>query len=89
MAQTIHFVNAEVPPGYEPRKEINPILGDRSSNAKIVAYIGSMCVLHTAVTYVLPNNWMRDAWQYVWIGAEAGAVTHNFVIGLRWQAKFD
>jgi hypothetical protein len=31
---------------------------------------------------LLPRDW-REAWQYVWIGIEFGAVAHNYSLGVR------
>lgn len=62
--------------------ENNPILGKHPSEARINNLCAASIVGNAAVSYILPRRW-REAWQYVWIGAEVGAVAHNHSIGVR------
>jgi hypothetical protein len=62
--------------------ENNHILGKHPSQTKVNNLCALSIVGNAAVSYVLPRGW-REAWQYVWIGAEASAVYHNYSAGVR------
>ncbi len=62
--------------------EQNAILGPHPSQSRITNLCALSIVGNAAVSYVLPRGW-REAWQYVWIGVEAGAVYHNYAMGVR------
>lgn len=64
------------------RYEQNPLLGRHPSRAKINALIPASMALHYLVARLLPERW-RAAFQYVSIGAEITAVSHNYAVGLR------
>ena len=62
--------------------EVNPILGSSPSAVEVNAYFLATTVGHYAVARALPPH-HRKVWQYVWIGAQAATVTHNYQIGIR------
>lgn len=62
--------------------ETNPLLGKHPSDERIRNYFIGAAIGHAAIAYVLPREY-RVAWQWVWIGVEAGYVAHNYNIGLR------
>lgn len=67
---------------YTWRAEGNPLLGDYPSIGKVNTYFAAAAVGHAAISYILPRGW-RDAWQYVWIGAEANQVRRNYYMGIK------
>lgn len=69
--QTLNFNWAKV-------REMNPILGTSPSNQRILIYNFICAGTHLGISRLLPNNWLRDTWQYVSIGVEAGAVCSNW-----------
>lgn len=63
-------------------RELNPILGERPSRASVNAYFIASIGLHVLIAKLLPSKY-RHAFQYITIGWEAGFVTHNAHIGVR------
>lgn len=70
------------------RKETNIILGDYPTGQKVFAYGLAYAGLHYVISRLLPNNWIRDAWQYTTIGIEAHAVYYNWKINLSYTHNF-
>ena len=62
--------------------ETNPLLGKHPSNDRVNAYFATTLLLHTAISYVLPDPY-RNIWQTVWIGVEAAQVVRNYNVGIR------
>ncbi len=62
--------------------ETNPILGRHPSRAKVNLYIPAGILLHFLAARAMPARW-RAAFQSASIFIEAGAVSHNFAVGLR------
>lgn len=67
---------------YTWRAEGNGVLGDYPSIGKVNNYFAVAIIGHAAISYVLPRGW-RDAWQYVWIGAELNETAHNRRMGIK------
>lgn len=65
--------------------ENNPILGSHPSRGEVNTYFIATGLLHPVVSYGLkkyaPPGW-SEAWQYVTIGIEVGAVANNLSIGI-------
>ena len=61
--------------------EQNPILELHPSTAQINSYFAVTSLIHAGIAYMLPPKW-RTPFEYVSIGVEVGAVTHNAHIGL-------
>jgi hypothetical protein len=68
----------------ERYQEQNPILGEYPSIKRVDTYFAVTALLHVGAVHVLPARW-RPAFQYFWIGVEAGVVTKNYKIGLRFN----
>ncbi|HZF19517.1 MAG TPA: hypothetical protein VE008_07400 [Burkholderiales bacterium] len=66
----------------EKYRERNPFLGAYPSQGKLNNIVALSIVGSAVISYVLPRQW-REAFQYVWIGAEAVTVIHNRSIGIR------
>ena len=64
--------------------EGNPILGEHPSVGRVNSYFVATALLHVGAVHVLPAAW-RPAFQYFWIGVEAGVVHHNYKAGLRFN----
>ena len=62
--------------------ELNPILGDHPSVSEVNRYFIAAYILHPTISAVLPPK-QRKWWQYLTLSVEAGAVAHNYSIGLR------
>ena len=62
--------------------ETNMILGEHPSDGSINLYMVGCAVGHTLVSGLLNSEW-REAWQYVWIGAETYTVGSNYNLGVR------
>lgn len=76
MLQTISF-------RAEGKPEGNPLLGRYPSKEKVIIFIVGGMALHTYITDLLPSEY-RKYWQYVWIGIETWAISHNhFKAGVR------
>lgn len=60
----------------EEYKETNIILGEDSSIEKIDIYFASTLILHTIISYLLPDNF-RLYWQISTISLEGGCIIHN------------
>jgi hypothetical protein len=73
------------------RKELNPILGPHPSNAEVNRYFGIVTALHPLISLALPKKCEllgvelnpRLAWQYIYIGVEATAISSNWRGGLK------
>jgi len=71
--------------------ETNWYLGKYPSQNKVDKYFAICTLGHALVSYLLPVKtevygfkvYPRQAWQYFWIGLEAGCVSHNLNIGIR------
>ena len=61
--------------------ELNPILGKHPSQDKVDAAVILTGLGHYLIARILPTEY-RKAFQYVAIGVELGAVTHNYSIGV-------
>ena len=75
MAQTA----TDIGPGC---RETNPILGQCPTRSEVLAYGVASAAMHLAVARALPRPYRR-IWQVVWVGVEAGYVTHNHMLGVR------
>lgn len=64
------------------RRELNPLLGSRPSDAKLAGAAALAIGAHALVSAVLPAR-HRRWWQAVSLVAEATAVGHNFSVGAR------
>ena len=62
--------------------EMNPLLGGHPHKDKVDITILATAIAHVYVASILPANY-RKAWQYISIGVEAGAVAHNYSIGIK------
>lgn len=62
--------------------EGNSILGEHPSVKRVNRYFVATALLQVGVTHALPARW-RPAFQYFWIGVEAGFVAHNYRAGVR------
>ena len=62
--------------------ETNPILGKYPSSTEVDVYFAATTLGHYLVSQALPSDY-RKVWQYVWIGVQAGYVTHNYQMGVR------
>ena len=62
--------------------EQNVILGNHPSVAKVNQYFAVTGVAHYLISKALPEKY-RTPFQYITVGIEIGAVSHNFSIGLR------
>ena len=56
-------------------------IGEHPEESDVHIYFASTLLLQTAISAMLKPKY-RKAWQYIWIGAEAATVAHNFSIGL-------
>lgn len=69
--------------------ELNPILGDRPSDGKVIGWCLVAAGLHAAVTYSLVDSGappvVVKTWEYITIGIETGMAVHNYSIGLRFR----
>ena len=63
-------------------EEANPFLGERPHQDKVDAVVILTGIAHVYVASILPESY-RSAFQYVSIGVEVGAVSHNFSLGVR------
>lgn len=71
--------------------ELNAILGNKPSRAAVNTYFASVMVLHPLISAALPSEaellgmevHPRAAWQYIYFGVEAAAISSNFRGGLR------
>ena len=61
--------------------ETNLILGEHPSDGAVDLYMFGVAVGHALVSGFLKEGY-RDAWQYIWVGAEAYTVYHNEKIGM-------
>lgn len=61
--------------------ERNPLLGRNPSKRKINTIIPLAMVAHVLIANELGPTW-RPVWQYFWIAIEAGAVHHNYRVGI-------
>ena len=63
--------------------ETNPVLGEQPSSSSVDLYMVGCAVGHAVVSGCLkPGKW-REAWQYLWVGAEGATVVNNHRIGVR------
>jgi hypothetical protein len=63
--------------------ELNPIIGQHPSRARLDAMVLGGVVAHAVIARVLPQPYRR-AWQYVTIGVEVAALANNAAhVGLR------
>jgi hypothetical protein len=63
-------------------REMNPILGERPSRARLNTLVAGAVVGHALVTHLLPTG-ARPYWQYFTIGFEGATVLENFRAGAR------
>lgn len=61
--------------------ELNPILGERPSQARVNRYFAATLVAHWAISYSLPKEWVRE-WQVGTIALQAIVVKHNYQLGI-------
>jgi hypothetical protein len=73
---------AKNPVLYAEGDHARSFIGPHPSTGKVDNYFSAAIIGHAAVSYILPRGF-RDAWQYIWIGAEIGEIHHNKVIGIR------
>lgn len=62
--------------------EQNSILGKHPSVSQVNQYFAATAALQFAVAYYLPPEY-RKAFQYITLGIEFGAVTHNISLGIK------
>ena len=62
--------------------EVNPALGNCPDRSSVDQYFIATAMLHTMVSYALPPRY-RASFQYLTIGVQAGAVSHNARVGVR------
>lgn len=62
------------------RRELNPVIGERPSAARLGALVAAGALGHAAVSLALPRP-ARRWWQSVTLVLELGAVGHNFAAG--------
>ena len=62
--------------------EQNNILGKHPSIAKVNNYFAATALMHFGVAYLLPREYRRS-FQYITMGVEIGAITHNYQIGIK------
>jgi hypothetical protein len=55
---------------------------NKPSVGKVDNLVAASIVAHAAIAYALPPK-LRHAWQYIWIGVEAGAVRGNHLAGVK------
>ena len=67
--------------------EENPLIGQRPSTGKVLAYFAGTGLLHWAMTRELVRESVPapivQTWEALGIGLEVGMVAHNYSIGLR------
>lgn len=71
--------------------ELNPILGRQPSRDSVNTYFGTVILLHPVISAILPRQAElfgfdlnpRLAWQYIYFGVEAAAISSNYRGGLR------
>ena len=63
--------------------ETNPILGDHPSKQRVRNYFIGAAIAHTGITALLPQGPYRTLWQVLSIGWEAGMVSANYRIGIK------
>jgi len=61
--------------------ELNPLLGSHPSVGKVNLLAVGVLIAHPVISYLLPRPY-REVFQYVTIGVEATAVSHNYQIGI-------
>jgi len=66
---------------YDEYSETNPILGSHPSRGDVNRYFLLTGIAHYGISRSLPPAY-RKWWQRVTIGVQAGAVAHNFSIGV-------
>lgn len=59
--------------------ETNPIMGRSPNATTAMIYFATASIFHAGVAVLLPGKW-RNAWQGVWIGAEAIQIWKNAVL---------
>jgi hypothetical protein len=67
--------------------ETNPYLGGHPSHGQVNRYFLATATIFTAGSLVLTNEkfpW-RTLWHGIWIGTEANATYHNYLLGVRCQ----
>jgi len=73
-------------------KESNPILGEEPSQERVDTLIFLGIVSHVLITWMLPDNEWREAFQEIPLFFEVSAVMHNYSRGwgpkIRFQYKF-
>jgi hypothetical protein len=69
----------------ERYREINPLIGEHPSRARVNAYMGLSTLTHIGITHLLPKSY-RPYWQMITIGISGTLIIHNFNIGL--QVRF-
>jgi hypothetical protein len=82
--QTINFTQHK--PWYQ--KELNPILGERPSRARVNTLIPLAILGHAAVSVLLPKN-LRTIWQGVTLGFEIITVSNNQIRGCSMSVPWD
>lgn len=73
--------------------EENKILGKFPSQARIDKYFLTCALGHTAITYILPDEYSK-IWQCVWIGIQSKTLSNNYEkqhekSRISYQIKFD
>jgi hypothetical protein len=64
-------------------KETNPMLGAHGENMSLPVYFAGAAVIHLAVALVLPNGWLRTAWQAGAAAYELDVIDTNYDNGYR------
>ena len=62
--------------------EVNPLLGERPSDARLFALAGSAALLHVVIAHIIPSDY-RGGWQASGLALEMMVVGRNFHAGAR------
>lgn len=67
--------------------ETSPILGRSPSMKRVDTHFPVMMIVKPVIAWLLPPGDVREMFQYIAIGVELGAVTHNASIGVQMNFK--
>ncbi len=62
--------------------EINPLLGEHPSDARVLTYFAASAVIKTAAWYALPRGW-RNIVPLLNLAVEIPLIAHNANVGLQ------
>lgn len=94
-AQTRWFIKHPMKPGCPPQStcpslerhetDVTGFLGESPSVGRANNFIAASIIAHGAISYWLPHGWLRDGWQYIWIGIEGDATHRNKMAGVKFS----